>query len=213
MTPSGGVFDPSSLQHMNVRATARKGDLDAAIERARTLMQGAPASTAPMLADDLKMLMALKANGGIAPNPGHMYEVNLNTTPDRLLDWDAHVNAQSPNVSGPLANIRESLPPDYWFNHERVPGGQVIGSLRAAARDGVIPNPTGNADAAATETLRNVGIPGIKYLDAGSRGAGEGTSNYVMFDPKLIEIMRKYAVPGAVAGGAAAPFGWGAPEQ
>lgn len=31
-----------------------------------------------------------------------------------------------------------------------------------------------------------------------------GSSNYVMFNPDQIEIARKYAVPGMVAGGAAA---------
>lgn len=46
--------------------------------------------------------------------------------------------------------------------------------------------------------LKNVGIPGIKYLDQGSRGSGEGTSNYVVFDPNLIEILRRYKDGGSV---------------
>ena len=32
-----------------------------------------------------------------------------------------------------------------------------------------------------SEALRDMGIPGIKYLDATSRGAGKGTRNFVMF--------------------------------
>jgi hypothetical protein len=44
-------------------------------------------------------------------------------------------------------------------------------------------------DAAA---LREAGIPGIRYLDQGSRTAGDGSRNYVVFDQSLIEIMRKY---------------------
>lgn len=36
------------------------------------------------------------------------------------------------------------------------------------------------------------GIPGIKYLDQESRGEGKGTSNYVVFDDKLVKIMNKY---------------------
>lgn len=47
-----------------------------------------------------------------------------------------------------------------------------------------------------SSTLRNIGIPGIRYLDAGSRGAGEGSRNYVVFDDKLIDILRKYAKGG-----------------
>ena len=33
----------------------------------------------------------------------------------------------------------------------------------------------------ATAALRQAGIPGIRYLDGGSRGAGTGSSNYVVF--------------------------------
>ena len=39
--------------------------------------------------------------------------------------------------------------------------------------------------------MSEAGIPGIRYLDQGSRGAGEGTHNYVVFDdriPKIVEI-------------------------
>jgi len=47
--------------------------------------------------------------------------------------------------------------------------------------------------------LKEAGIPGIKYLDAGSRGAGDGTRNYVVFDEKLISIVKKYGIAGASA--------------
>ena len=52
-----------------------------------------------------------------------------------------------------------------------------------------------------TKTLRGKGILGIKYLDAGSRGAGTGTRNYVVFDDKLISILRKYGLLPALLGG------------
>lgn len=60
-------------------------------------------------------------------------------------------------------------------------------------------------DPATIKILREAGIPGIKYLDGMSRGAGEGSSNYVVFDDNLIEILRKYANPvtGAIPGLAA----------
>jgi hypothetical protein len=51
--------------------------------------------------------------------------------------------------------------------------------------------------------LRDAGIPGIKYLDAGSRGAGDGSRNYVVFDDRLITILRKYGIGGLIAGGGA----------
>jgi hypothetical protein len=33
----------------------------------------------------------------------------------------------------------------------------------------------------AAQRLREAGIPGIRYLDRGSRGTGAGTSNFVVF--------------------------------
>ena len=54
----------------------------------------------------------------------------------------------------------------------------------------------GENELAAVETLRNAGIPGIRYLDQGSRGEGKGTHNYVVFDDRLISILRKYGLAG-----------------
>lgn len=51
----------------------------------------------------------------------------------------------------------------------------------------------------ASQKLREAGIPGIKYLDQGSRGAGEGSRNYVVFDDNLIDILKKYGLAGASA--------------
>ena len=49
--------------------------------------------------------------------------------------------------------------------------------------------------------LSNNGIKGVKYLDRQSRKEGEGSRNYVVFDPKDIEIMRRYARGGDVRHG------------
>lgn len=45
------------------------------------------------------------------------------------------------------------------------------------------------ADELATMYLKSKGIPGTKYLDQGSRGAGGGTYNYVVFDDKIPKII------------------------
>jgi len=34
----------------------------------------------------------------------------------------------------------------------------------------------------------------MPLLDEGSRGAGEGSRNYVIFDDKLVDIARKYGL-------------------
>ncbi len=48
--------------------------------------------------------------------------------------------------------------------------------------------------AGVNEYLKAKGIPGIRYLDAGSRSAGEGSRNYVIFDENLVSILKKYGV-------------------
>lgn len=82
-------------------------------------------------------------------------------------------------------------------------------------------NPTGGAiyessqlvpgdfrdQAMASKVLREAGIPGVRYLDQGSRGAGEGTANYVIFDPDIVEIIRKYGLAGLIAGASAIAAG------
>ena len=54
-------------------------------------------------------------------------------------------------------------------------------------------------NSAMSNDLQSLGIPGIKYLDASSRGiTGAPTHNYVIFDDKLIDINRRYAQGGDV---------------
>jgi hypothetical protein len=48
---------------------------------------------------------------------------------------------------------------------------------------------------AASNRLKELGIPGIRYLDQGSRGAGSGTMNTVVFDENLIKILEENGMP------------------
>jgi hypothetical protein len=43
----------------------------------------------------------------------------------------------------------------------------------------------------AAKFLNSEGIKGVKYLDQGSRSAGKGTSNFVVFDPTDVKILEK----------------------
>jgi len=46
----------------------------------------------------------------------------------------------------------------------------------------------------ASEVMKRMGIPGIRYLDAGSRGqGGTGTRNFVVFpgEEKKVKILRR----------------------
>lgn len=115
--------------------------------------------------------------------PGHMYEVNINADPARMLDWDRKLGEQSPFVSGVGAQHG-------WRPHET---GQDFYAFLG-----------GGDPVKSAEMLKDSGIPGLRYLDGGSRGVGAGTHNYVVFDDKLIDILRRYGLGGVMVGGAAA---------
>ena len=48
----------------------------------------------------------------------------------------------------------------------------------------------GDHGQAASEALGKAGIPGLRYLDGGSRRAGEGSHNYVTWDPEVLNRMK-----------------------
>jgi hypothetical protein len=54
----------------------------------------------------------------------------------------------------------------------------------------------------ASQRLRAMDIPGLRYKDAGSRAPGQqGSHNYVMFGDDMLKILRKYGVVGIPAAG------------
>jgi hypothetical protein len=57
-------------------------------------------------------------------------------------------------------------------------------------------------DEAAARRLLDAGIPGIRYLDAGSRASGHGSHNYVVFDPRTINIVKRNGMPAMIDAGA-----------
>jgi hypothetical protein len=130
----------------------------------------------------------LKSGGDLKPAGGHMYEVNIGADPEHFLDWDKPLSEQHPVVQDVIGKL--GIAQNY--KPETVTGEYLARSL-------------GSSEGA--QQLREAGIPGIRYLDQGSRGAGQGTHNYVVFDPATIEILRKYGIAGLIAGGGAAAAG------
>lgn len=53
------------------------------------------------------------------------------------------------------------------------------------------------APAEQADWLRKAGIPGIRYLDGGSRSAGQGSSNFVVFpgNEGLLSILERNGKP------------------
>ena len=139
-------------------------------------------------------------NRSLLGTKGHMYEVEINADPNDFLDWDKPLSEQ-PGFLKSLTNYD----PDYNVDYEERLG-RAFQSLQPVSeplgQDFYAELARGNKKGAAT-MLKSLGVPGIKYLDAGSRGAGDGTRNYVVFDDNLINIIRKYGIAGLLGGSAA----------
>lgn len=100
---------------------------------------------------------------------------------DRMLDWDKPLNEQPAavqNIFGQLPRFQDSYVASKATAGEAY--GELAGSLGSRQK--------------ASDALRQAGIPGIKYLDAGSRGqGGSGTRNFVVFpgEEKKVKILER----------------------
>lgn len=158
--------------------------------RAQSLQPWRGSASAQELSQRAEVLEAMRSRLEITPQ-GRMYEVNLNVDPNRLLDWDAPLSQQPQAVRDALGRLVDPA----W----------TAGEYGARMQGGPLYRTVAQTPEAQTQALRDAGVQGIRYLDQGSRGAGEGSRNYVMFDDALIEILRKYGlVPGMVGGGGTA---------
>ena len=110
---------------------------------------------------------------------GSFYKADLpDEMVDRMLDYDASIKSQP-------ENIRNALQP--LLDKHGIARTADIGTLISAmGRD--------MPQSMVSEKLRELGIPGIKYLDAGSRGqGGSGTRNFVVFpgEEKKVSILER----------------------
>lgn len=141
---------------------------------------------------------------------GHMYEVHINAHPDHLLDWDKPLSEQSEHVKRALSNIphrdknwlfKDTIETLYAAPHMKDdPSFNLSGqNIYNHIGQGRMVGNKAEGQKSASDILHQHGIKGIKYLDAGSRGANEKpTHNYVIFDDKLVNVKRKYEQGGAV---------------
>ena len=122
---------------------------------------------------------------------GALYQVRINANPDDFLDWDKPLSEQ--------AAVWKRIAKDWGGEAEAADRLNLNPSVATGQQymNAVAPQGRGDAFRGLSERLKEQGIPGIKYLDGGSRGAGDGTRNFVVFDDKLVEILKKYGwVPG-----------------
>lgn len=113
----------------------------------------------------------------------NIYKVDIpDSAVNKMLDWDLPLSQQSENIKQLLKSAGIN------------PQGRLLSKGKDLVKeiqiDGTLKNagfPT--TDQGASDFLKYIGIPGIKYLDQGSRGAGQGTRNFVLFDENLAKII------------------------
>jgi hypothetical protein len=132
---------------------------------------------------------------------GSFYKADLpDEMVDRMLDWDKPLSEQSPSV---LAALEKSKNKQIraMLEYAKTPytGAGIEGETKTMgeAYRTMSMNLSGRASAEsakASNLLQQAGIPGIRYLDAGSRGqGGSGTRNFVVFpgEEKKVKILKR----------------------
>lgn len=155
-------------------------------------------------ATDPQRAAALRAQVETLKDPaGALYKVDL---PDdaiaKMLDWDKPLSQQAPEVGVALNRLGVSTQPPQRVD---VPN-EVVGSVfdlminppeRIGSHAIDLLNDAHGGPANVSRLMRNAGIPGIRYLDGGSRGTGAGTSNFVVFpgNEHLLQILERNGQP------------------
>jgi hypothetical protein len=120
-------------------------------------------------------------------NLGNLYKVDI---PDKnipmMLDYDKPIKDQPELYKLVLNNITD---PDIRKTFERNAESGISGANVYENYLG------GKTKAEKSANALKLGIKGIRYLDEGSRSAGKGTSNFVVFDPSDVKILEKNDKP------------------
>ena len=117
--------------------------------------------------------------------PTYMYEVDIKARPNQFLPWDESVSGDM------LSQVRNIVPANKRSQFEHL--ARVRGSGADLYKD-ILEADIRWKSPQITQQLNDVGIPGIRYSDQGSRTfiSPNQTSNYVLFDDKLVDILRRY---------------------
>lgn len=110
----------------------------------------------------------------LEPDKGQLYKAEI-PDDDVILAWDASIENQPEGVQDILEEA------GLWSNDPSDTGETLYIGLKFEL----------GSDKAASERLNDLGIKGLKYLDAVSRTEGD-THNYVIFDDSAINILETY---------------------
>jgi hypothetical protein len=188
------------------------GNLSSAKEQLRA------SSLAPERKQAVEAAMDDFSARGAGHYPGRMYEVEIKADPESLLDWDAPLSQQpkiteairnSPRYQELAASRHFGYSPEEFAALPSERRAELVAKTPQSIHENILfPERPGRGlydsmgePQQAAEVFKEAGIPGLRYLDGGSRKAGDGSRNIVMFDDSLVEILRKYGLAGLTSAG------------
>jgi hypothetical protein len=190
---NGEPADPTNPSHV-AAATLRGygGNVEKAIEDLNRSKTEGPESERSIAGAAIEMLR----NGDKLPDAtgGNLYQVRINADADHFLDWDKRLDEQAPQVQ---EMVKRALGIGYEGEFDAEKAARRWEDVKySTGAQAVKAGHIGPSDEVLSRRLNSVGIPGIKYLDAGSRGADEAsaTRNYVVFNDGDIQITHKNGI-------------------
>ena len=138
---------------------------------------------------------------------GILYKLDI---PDadaaKTLDWDAPIAKQPKQIQDAYSKamlgdevfkdpilkelFADGVPNQHLGLFENSSGAQAFNTLAGKL----------GSQQSAADALREAGIPGVKYLDQGSRGAGEGSRNYAIWDQDVLDRTKMLERDGEILG-------------
>ena len=206
---NGKLLDSSIPEHFLARVLSdESGNVNAAKDSLLILSRPGGSKS---VADSAKQALQLLESGKrptlqtIKPE-GSLYKVDL---PDnaiaKMLDWDKPLSQQAPEVQKIIkqsdfykqAKEYQKATGASYNDPAQKTGEGLLKYMRAGTTDTIGDMGAWSNGKTAEQYLKDAGIPGIRYLDQGSRAGGTGTSNFVVFpgNEGLLKILERNGKP------------------
>lgn len=189
---TAGTYARRNVERVHPDISSAANDVESAggkQQAVKTLNAAADSTDNPAEAMFLRRKAQLIKSGAVDKATGNLYSVDI---PDKhiekMVDWDAPLSEQPPSVRDTFAA--------HGIDEANMTGGDAYKLLsskldRALGGADEAYQKGSGGDRAASALLHMRGVPGVKFLDAGSRSAGEGTRNLVLFNGKDAKIVGK----------------------
>jgi len=183
----GKIVGTTGNQELDDFLVANLGDVKAAKKDILQSIKEVRPTNYEAAKDYQRLLANLRKTQVDTKNAGYLYKVDL---PDehiaKMLDWDKPLSQQPQQTLSALQNVAKQSKSIAEQLQPFELGASTGQSIMTALGNELTPK-------GAAQLLQKSGIPGVRYLDGVSRGAGAGTSNFVVFpgNENLLTILER----------------------